>query len=62
MITKFETGAAAPGTGTGTGAEAGKGGNALVWIVVIAAAAYLGYKFVYLPYVEKQKQNDKQPS
>ena len=61
MITEFKA-AAAPLAGAATTTEAGKGGNTIVWLLVIAAAAYIGYKFVYLPYVERQKkQAEAQP-
>lgn len=46
MITTFDT-AIIPATIPSTGS--GKGSNALLWVVGIAAVAFIGYKFVYLP-------------
>lgn len=52
MIAKFETGSPAAQTAPGTG----KGMNTLVILAVVAVVAYLGYKYVIKPEVDKQKE------
>ena len=53
MITKFDTsGSGAPSTSKG---GMGKG---LITVLVVLAAAYVGYRFVYKPYMEKKDKEN----
>jgi hypothetical protein len=49
MITKFDTSSATPTSKSG-------GGMSMVTIVLIAVAAYAGYRFVLKPYLDKNKE------
>jgi hypothetical protein len=58
MIKTFDTSISAPATGSGTSAPTGGSGSTkkIITVVVILAVAYLGYKFVVKPMLDKKKE------
>ena len=46
MIKQFNTAISSASGGSGASKGGSKGGNALLWIVLLAGVAYLGYKYI----------------
>jgi hypothetical protein len=61
MIKTFDTSFSAPSTGSGTSASTSGSGSTkkIITVVVILAVAYLGYKFVFKPMLDKKKEEAK---
>jgi hypothetical protein len=55
MITKFDTSASGGAPTTSKG-----GGSKILTWVLIAAAAYAGYRFVLKPYLDKRNKDNEQ--
>lgn len=51
MITKFDTSTSGATTSKG-------GGKSIITFIIIAAAAYAGYRFVLKPYLDKRNNNE----
>lgn len=58
MIKTFDTSISAPATGSGTSSSTGGSGSTkkIITVVVILAVAYLGYKYVVKPMLDKKKE------
>jgi len=60
MIAKFETMGSVPDMGAPSTSNGG-GSKMLLTLAVLGLVGYLGYKYVYLPSIEKkQTENDNQ--
>lgn len=59
MIKTFDTSLSGTAMGSGTSATSGGSGKKIITIVVILAIAYLGYRFVLKPMLNKNSEEEK---
>lgn len=60
MIKQFDTSFSAPSTNVGSSGGSSGGSKTIITVLVVLAVAYLGYKFVVKPMLDKNKsvEND----